>query len=788
MAEFFVSYNKADAAVALQIAQAFRDAGISVHCAETDLGIGDDIDQWMMQAIEDSDRCLALFSPEYVDPAAQYSEAERGTYYWQGMNGLRAALVPVLVRDCKMPKALAAKKHHDLRGGDIAALVAAWQNHPMHGKRCLRLNVSALSRPVRGRDSDMQALEQALKTGRAAVQSVVKGAGGVGKSTLARLYIHQHFRDYDGVVWCEAETRNALVQSLLRLYHPLTRQMPPAELTEPQSKALLDMVQERNERWLFVYDNLTKLEDMKGLAPPGDLIVTTRESAGFDGFAEVRPEVLGFATEDDPAVRVLMEAAGRDEDAAGARALAEVLGGLPLALVVAGALIRETGEAFDAYLTQVDKVIKAEPPNAEYDQSLLGAVRLSYDRLSEDARTVADICAWWAPEGLSFALFTGRWPDLGAERRKPLNSEMMSEQVAALSGEETRLKAAFVELTRRSLMTREAAGYSLHRMSAAALRAGQGPEAAQAAVELLAAVYPYDSDHSGNWPLCARLTPHLRALHATGQAPGVAAMDYLLNQGAIYLSQIGDHDGELVLAEASLTMTSARLPETDRDIAVAFAKLGMAYFRQGRVAEAITALRKAVALNRAHYPETSDLADSLDLLGFVLAKVEDGGHKPHLQEAVNLRQEALLLYRRHAGRRSDKVANALNNLGHLRDLQGRRSAAARLHGASLSIQREVLPAGDARLGYVLLNTGALKLKAGAARAAVALLQEGYDLWCAAHAGRWDHEDVRDAADWLISCRIKLGETAEARRLCDLHGFDFEERVSFAEEHLPDPVD
>ena len=37
---------------------------------------------------------------------------------------------------------------------------------------------------------------------------------------------------------------------------------------------------------------------------------------------------------------------------------------------------------------------------------VIGAVKLSYDALDDDAKLVADLCAWWAPEGLDPGLIS----------------------------------------------------------------------------------------------------------------------------------------------------------------------------------------------------------------------------------------------------------------------------------------------------------------------------------------------------------------------------------------------
>lgn len=194
MADFFISYNSADVKTATGVATAFRDAGYTVRFAGWEVGVGDDIDQWMWEAIEDCDRCIGIFSPDYLKTDAVFSQAERGTYYWQGMKGMRAAIIPVLARDCKMPKVLDAKVYHDLRKESVDALVAKWQAHPMHQrKRAVMLNRQTLARPVRGREADLEKLKHSLASvGKSAIRNtVVKGGGGIGKTTLARYYIHQ---------------------------------------------------------------------------------------------------------------------------------------------------------------------------------------------------------------------------------------------------------------------------------------------------------------------------------------------------------------------------------------------------------------------------------------------------------------------------------------------------------------------------------------------------------------------------------------------------------------------
>jgi tetratricopeptide (TPR) repeat protein len=267
-------------------------------------------------------------------------------------------------------------------------------------------------------------------------------------------------------------------------------------------------------------------------------------------------------------------------------------------------------------------------------------------------------------------------------------------------------------------------------------------------------------------------------------------MEALLNQAAIYLGEIADYPGGAEMARASWELKTARLPESDREVAIAEATLGVALLHLGDLAAAEGHLARALALDEAHGPGSADLADSYDLHGVVLVDQARGGAAELLPQARRRQQQALALRRRLFGRGSEPVAQSLNNLGEVRSAQGCAAAAARLFRASLHIRRAVLPPEDARVAIGLINTGAMWLSSGAPGRAEPMLREALDLWQAVHAERPRHPDTRNAADWLISCllvRARAGEDTaehedEARRLCDRYGFDFAERQAIARQY------
>jgi len=662
--------------------------------------------------------------------------------------------------------------------------------------------------PVIGREWELKELRETLGTrdGVAIANSnaILPGQGGIGKTTLARAYAERNRRRYHGGLWMLSSGRQNVIAGWCGLAPSLGLKLSKP-YDEGDAKAVIAAMQATAKLWLVVFDNVVDRADLSGLIPDGiHSIVTTRQGEGWPGFAKIEAGVLPTATPTDAGVKLLMRAADRTDRAEDAQALAATLGGLPLALVVAGALIRRTGEGFATYAARLDEVLRHTPENAGYPTSVMGAVELSYRALARDAQALVDVLAWWAPEGLETGLFTdapaGEWWDAVKDD--------VPDDLQALAADPGRVRAAVLDLQARSLVTRgtDTGGWALHRMTAAALRALQADRAddapKRAAAALLAAVYPGGDRNPGDspqWRDCARLTPHVQALWSSGAAPATAAMGTLLNQSAIYLGAIGDHAGEIVCARASLTLKEARLPEQHRDIAAGHATLGMALARQGDLDAAETHLIQAVALHERHRPKTADLADSYDLLGGVLLRRARQGDPAALPQAADRRRQALALRCDLFGRRSDPVAGALNNLAAVRSAQGRRVIAAGLYARSLAIRRQVLPAGDARLGYGLMNLGAARLRLGRANAAEPLLRQALALWETVHADRPHHEDRRIAADWLVSCLLVLARVerakaqiqarrAEAQAICDAYGFDFTKEIAYAQQQFSDPVD
>ena len=141
---------------------------------------------------------------------------------------------------------------------------------------------SALGRvwtiPVRaaefvGRDAALLDLRAALHCGRPVV---VHGVGGAGKTSVAVEYAHRHSADYDIAWWVPAEEPALLPHHVA----DLARALRLAESTDPPRVAAARLWGALREhgRWLIVFDNAVRPEDVREFLPtgPGHVLITSR--------------------------------------------------------------------------------------------------------------------------------------------------------------------------------------------------------------------------------------------------------------------------------------------------------------------------------------------------------------------------------------------------------------------------------------------------------------------------------------------------------------------------------
>jgi hypothetical protein len=377
------------------------------------------------------------------------------------------------------------------------------------------LPVSLAPRPalLAGREELLADLDARLSGGDGPWPRVVAlhGLGGAGKTSVAVEYAHRHLAEV-GLAWqFPAEDPAVLLADFARLAAQLgAREMVDARDPVASVHAVLAA---HTGPWLLVFDNAPSERPVQPFLPPagkGRVLITSQSTAWAPGRA-VEVPVLDTKV----AAGFLVNRTG-DPDSQAATALAEELGGLPLALEQAAAYNQTTGTTLAGYLSmfedrQADLLARGEVSGHPAD--VAATLGLALSRLGEEAPAAEGLLrllACLAPEPVPLSLLSDArivgGLDAGA-----------AAAVRPLLGDPVAVGDAITALRRYSLVTRAGDGLvQVHRLVQAITRRqasadvpGQWEQAAAALVE---AAIPADPKMPAAWPVCAVLLPHARAV------------------------------------------------------------------------------------------------------------------------------------------------------------------------------------------------------------------------------------------------------------------------------------
>ncbi|MFI6604042.1 tetratricopeptide repeat protein [Nonomuraea sp. NPDC050536] len=531
-----------------------------------------------------------------------------------------------------------------------------------------------------GRAVELAALLDRLSSGEAA--TVVSGLAGVGKTALAVHAAHRALDDFPGgVLFADLqgydEARRVdparVLDGWLRALGIPGEHVPPAtQDRERLYRSVLNALAAEDRRLLVVIDNVASASDVVPLLPPtgaGCAIITSRHSLGLLDARAVR---LSALDEKDGALllqRALAtltpDDARCEDDPEGARRVAELCGGLPLALRIVAALLADDPGRTLAVLA--DDLERAGLAGLEYAEATVrAAFDLSFGQLSAEQAAVFTL----------LPVVPG--PDAS------------DETVAVLSGLDVlEARRVLQGLARANLVERNGDRWRMHDL--VRLYAAEHTQAPDQALATLMDHYRSSVDAALSH-LEPALTPEDRfptreealdwldaervsLLAAIRTVPPELIQQLSLNIGT-YLSLRGLHDDWIEVSQATVDAARA-LGDRERERS-ALNHLGIAYSDAGLPEEALDACEQAMAMAE----NGRDRAAMLANLGAMLRRLGRG------EEAIAACREAAEFFETVGDALG--LARARGNLGSaLRDL-GRRDEA-------LALLREVVTDFD-RLG------------------------------------------------------------------------------------------
>lgn len=286
-----------------------------------------------------------------------------------------------------------------------------------------------------GRTRELRELTKLLRAGGCVV---LTGLGGVGKTALAKKVAHaMRSRFVGGTVWVECETKpllgDILLNAAVAFIGDAARQCRPDEQRKQVDSTLLERA------CLLVLDNFEVIAEdgdvlrwLTTISAPSSVLIVSRQSVPYLHAPVLRLSELPADDAVELFSQLASDAGWEGADAEAVPRLCKLVGNLPLAIELLASRAAELPltmleERVSTYLDALAS--EKDPARDERHQSIAACFRVSFDRLSEDARTLLTrLCV--LPDGAQedlIASFTGiqAWQQPAAEcvRHSLLNLE-----------------------------------------------------------------------------------------------------------------------------------------------------------------------------------------------------------------------------------------------------------------------------------------------------------------------------------------------------------------------------
>ena len=251
----------------------------------------------------------------------------------------------------------------------------------------------------------------------------IHGTGGVGKTQLALHYANTSKDIYDVVIWIPAKTQTKITQALTRFAKQLNLRNS-AEGSEDDHQSIQnvrDWLNTSGKTFLLVFDNVEDHDLLDQIWPAstnGSVIITCRSLSLAAKRATDVMHLRCFSTE--TGVEVLYSLTGlqpsSDSEAAAAKEMFHLLGGLPLAMVQISEFINDRGYSYEellpAYQKSANKIFARSGAPVQYEHTLDTVWNVSFECLSTESRALLNILAFFDPDLIPESILSNKRADI----------------------------------------------------------------------------------------------------------------------------------------------------------------------------------------------------------------------------------------------------------------------------------------------------------------------------------------------------------------------------------------
>ncbi|KAJ5413807.1 hypothetical protein N7509_000434 [Penicillium cosmopolitanum] len=576
-----------------------------------------------------------------------------------------------------------------------------------------------------GRQGELDRLWQYLQptVSQSRKVAIIHGLGGMGKTQLAIRFARDHKHNFTAIFWLSGKDRGTLLQSLSSVLPRLPGQshvdgaINDEEVEQRARDVLRWLAIEGNSRWLIIFDNIDQYSpsstgdayDIAELFPGADhgsILITSR----LQGLTELGKSFPINRLDLKDAIQLLLQSsrlsmtniAKELESNRDTVALASRLDGLPLAIVIAGAFMRETGTSITEYLEYYrvswSELQLQSNPERQYQQgNMLKTWMISYREIQKRDTNAAELL-------LLLARFDNRdiWYELikGSCQSSNLPTWLertISSKIAFKIGVKALIEFSLLEI-------KEQGGYALHPVVqdwcihlANADKTVNSIQLNELSLISVGCIVPSASERNYS-ELQQRLIPHANCVRRR-DCPGhdIAVWEAFHSLGNLYKDQAKLREAEEIYQRALSGKETALGPDHTSTLTTVN-NLGGLYFLQGKLRDAEDMYQRALSgYEKALGPDHTSTLDTVNNLGGLY---KDQGK---LKEADDMYQRALSGYEKALGPDHTSTLGTVNNLGLLYSYQGKLKDAEDMYQRALTGYEKAL-GPDHKTHLPTLNT------------------------------------------------------------------------------------
>jgi len=476
-----------------------------------------------------------------------------------------------------------------------------------------------------GREDVLRRLHKSFRTDKATTltrRQAISGLGGIGKTQIAIEYAYKFRNEYQAVLWARADSREVLASDFGAIAYLLNL---PEKKGRNQGRiidAVMRWLQDHSE-WLLILDNANDVKVVKEFLPSlntGHILLTTCAQA----MGEMAQPVGVEEMEIEKAALFLLYRARlitkntslkgtAPDDLDKAKAIVQLMGGLPLALDQAGAYIEETRCSLSDYLNlyqqqHVEMLKRRGGFSDDHPRPVATTWSLSFEKIKAKPASAELLmfCAFLYPDAIPEEIITK-----GASGLGPILQDTASDLLE--------LNAAIADLLRFSLIRRDpkAKALTIHRLVQSVLKDNMEEDIcrqwAERVVRAVNRALP-DVDFV-TWPYIQQCLPQVQACIALIKKYNIEFPEAarLLTQTGYYLYERSQYAEAEPLYQKAVEMYEQIMGPEHPNLARSLSLLATLYNARGKYIQAEPLYQRALKIQeKTTGTESRDVITSLN--------------------------------------------------------------------------------------------------------------------------------------------------------------------------------